>query len=125
MKKKLPNKSVPAAVPKEFDRVRELALALPGVEEGTSYGTPAFRVAGKLFARLHDNRDSLVIRINEGDRRMRMEADPSAFYITDHYRNYPWMLIRLANVEDGDLEDLLRDAWGLVAPARLIERFDA
>ncbi len=124
MKKKQPSKPA-KTLPKEFDRVRKFALALPGVEEGTSYGTPAFRVAGKFFARLHDKLDSLVIRIDEGDRRMRMEADPSTFFITDHYRNAPYMLIRLANVEDGDLEDLLREAWALVAPAHLIQRFEA
>jgi hypothetical protein len=27
---------------------------LPDVEEGTSYGTPAFRFKGKLIARLHE-----------------------------------------------------------------------
>lgn len=38
-----------------FDTVRRLALALPGVEEGVSYGTPAFRVRGKLLARLRED----------------------------------------------------------------------
>ena len=32
--------------------VREMALALPNVEEGTSYGTPALKIRGKLFVRL-------------------------------------------------------------------------
>src|SRR5262249_5018141 len=104
MKKKQPSKPKTGDVPKAFGRVRKFALALPGVEEGTSYGTPAFRVAGKFFARLHDKRDSLVIRIDERDRRMRMEADPSTFFITDHYRNAPYMLVRLESVENSDLQ---------------------
>ena len=40
------------ATPVTFDTVRQLGRALPGVEEGLSYGTPALRVRGKLFARL-------------------------------------------------------------------------
>ena len=33
--------------------IRKVALALPGVEEGMSYGTPAFPFRKKLIARLH------------------------------------------------------------------------
>jgi hypothetical protein len=51
-----------------FETVRQRALALPGVEEGTSYGTPAFKVRGKLFVRLHQSGDSLVVRIDENER---------------------------------------------------------
>ena len=54
---------------------------------------------------------------------MRMEADPSVFYITDHYLEHPWMLVRLAQVRDKDLKDLLMNAWQLVAPKRLGESF--
>jgi hypothetical protein len=99
--------------------VRQLALALPGVEEGTSYGTPAFKVRGKLFVRLKEDGESIVVRIDEADRAMRLQADTGAFYITDHYANYPWMLIRLPAVAQDDLADLLREAWALQAPARL------
>jgi hypothetical protein len=45
-----------SAVPTSFDTVRQLALALPEVTEGTSYGTPAFHVRGKLLARLRGGR---------------------------------------------------------------------
>ena len=33
-----------------WDTVRELASSFPGVEESTTYGQPAFKVKGKLFA---------------------------------------------------------------------------
>ncbi len=89
--------------PVTFETVRQLALALPGVEEGTSYGTPAFKVRGKLFVRLHQDGDSIVVKIDERDRAMRMSADPQTFYITDHYLQYPLMLVRLASVFRDDL----------------------
>ena len=34
----------------DFDIVRKIGLALPGVEEGTAYGFPALKVRGKLLA---------------------------------------------------------------------------
>ena len=49
--------------------VRRLAVALPDVTEKTSYGTPAFYVAKKIFARLHDEPGVLVcLRADLGER---------------------------------------------------------
>jgi hypothetical protein len=107
-----------------FEQVRSLALALPKVADATSYGTPAFKVAGKLIARLHQDGESLVVKIDPGERAMRMKVDPETFYITDHYLNYPWILVRIASVDPDDLRELLEDAWRLTAPARLVSERD-
>lgn len=72
-----------------FDEVRRMALALPGVEEGTSYGTPAFRVRGKFFCRLREDGDSLVLKCNVYERRYLVDDLPDVFYVTDHYRDFP------------------------------------
>ena len=110
--------------PVTFEKVRMLALALPKAEEGTSYGTPAFRVGGTLFARLHQDGESLVVKIDSSERSMRMKAEPETYYITDHYLNYPWILVRLASVDPDDLLDLLEEAWRLSAPTRLVSTYD-
>jgi hypothetical protein len=107
-----------------WDTVRDIVKAFPGSEESTSYGTPAFKVRGKLFVRLHQEGDSLVVRIDEKERAMRMQADPKAFYITDHYLPYPWMLVLLSAVRRDDLADLLEESWRLRAPAGLLAQFD-
>jgi hypothetical protein len=110
--------------PITFETVRELALALPEATEGTSYGTPGFFVRGKLFARLHQSGVALVVRIDPDERALRIRADPNAFFITDHYLNYPFMLVRFANVFVDDLNDLLVDSWRRSAPARVLAAFD-
>ena len=110
---------------KTWDTVRKLALAFPGAEESTSYGTPAFKVRGKLFVRLHQSGESLVVGIDENDRALRMKADPETYFITDHYLAYPWMLVRLSLVQEDDLRDLLEDSWRRVAPQSLIDSYDA
>src|SRR6516165_2223202 len=107
-----------------WDTVRELVRALPESEEGTSYGTPAFKVRGKLFVRLHDSGHSVVVRIGPAERDMRIQADPKAFYITEHYRPYPWMLVRLSAVRRDDLADILEESWRLSAPKRLLAEYD-
>jgi len=108
-----------------FAAVHRAAARLPGVELSTSYGTPALKVRGKLFARLHQDGDCLVLRTALLDREMLLQADPRVFLITDHYRDHPWILVRLASVSAGALPDLLERAWRLVAPAKLLHEFDA
>jgi hypothetical protein len=105
--------------PVTFAVVRDLALTLPGAEEGTSYGTPAFKVRGKLFARLREDGESLVVRVDFVQRETLMEADPKTFYITEHYRNHPMMLVGLSTVRPDELRELLAQSWRSVAPTRL------
>ena len=100
--------------------MRRLALALPGAEEGSSYGTPAFRVRKKLFARLREDGDSVVVKVDFAERELLMEADPESFYITDHYRDYPMRLVRLSSVAPDDLRELLEDSWRRSAPKRMV-----
>ena len=102
-----------------FTDAEALTAKLPGVEVSTSYGTPALKVKGERFARLLDDGETLVLRTTTVNRDYLLEAWPDTFYLTDHYRNYPWVLVRLAQVERNYLAELLSDAWELVAPARL------
>ena len=107
---------MPKRKPVKFDTVRQIALALPGVEEGTSYGTPAFKVKGKLFIRFHQDGESLVVATEYADREALVLEQPETFYVTDHYLNYPWVLVRLSAIRPDQLTDLLRQAWRLRAP---------
>ena len=70
-----------------FDTVRKIALALDGVEDGTSYGTAALKVRGALFLRLKEGGDSLVVRTDFDHREALIAEDPGVYYITDHYLN--------------------------------------
>jgi len=107
-----------------YDDVREIAHALPGVVDSTSYGTPALKVGGKLIARMHQSMDCLVLRTDLLDREILMQSAPDAFFITDHYRDYPWILVRFGVVERRALPDLIERAWRLVASKTLVKKYD-
>jgi hypothetical protein len=98
--------------------IRRIALSLPGVEEGTSYGTPAFRLKGKLIARLHQDGESIMFKLDFPTREHLMRADPATFFITDHYRNYPSVLARLDHLKPGDVRKLLARAIALAQAKR-------
>jgi hypothetical protein len=105
--------------PVTWEAVREISLTLDHVEEGTSYGTPAFKVRGALFVRLHQDLEStIVVRTDFEQREELLAADSETYYITDHYRNYPWVLVRLSRVHPDALRDLLRMAHRLAATSK-------
>lgn len=108
-----------------FQTVATAACKLPEVEISKSYGTPALKVRGKLLARLLEDGKVMVLRTELLDRQILMQADPETFFITEHYRNYPLVLMRLAKVPRSALGDLLERAWRLVAPKTLVAKFDA
>jgi hypothetical protein len=91
-----------------FAAVRKIALSLENVEEGMSYGTPGFRVGRALFLRFHQDGESLVVRTDFEQRAELLAADPAAYYITDHYLNYEWILVRVARAHADALRDLIR-----------------
>jgi hypothetical protein len=107
-----------------LETVRRLALAFPGVEEGSSYGTPAFKVRGKLLARMWEDGEVLVVKCGHDERDFRMRADPETFFTTDHYAGYPTVLVRLARVAEADLRDVIEEAWRRSAPRRLVAELD-
>ncbi len=79
-----------------FDTVREIGLALAGAEEGTTYGTPALKVGGRMFACIASHRstepDTLAVFVHPEQREELLREEPSTYYLTDHYVNYPIVL---------------------------------
>ena len=100
--------------PVTYDTVRRIALEFPGVEESTSYGTPALKVKKKLMVRMWEDGVTMVLKSTFDEREELMAADPDAYFITDHYLNYEWVLVNLNRVNEEALRDLLRGAYRLV-----------
>jgi hypothetical protein len=102
-----------------FETVRQIGLALPDVEDGTAYGSPALKVRGKMFAcrAIHKSAepDSLVLLIGFDQRDELIAAEPDTYYLTNHYLNYPVVLVRLTRVHPDALRDLLLMAWRFVS----------
>jgi len=115
----------PASAGVTFEQVRTVALAFPGVEDSTSYRTPALKVRGKLLARLHQSMECLVLRADFLDRQIMMQSAPGTFFITDHYRNYPWVLVRFSAVQPRELPGLIERACRLVGPKTLVKHYEA
>ncbi len=98
-----------------FEDVRRIALALPGVEDGVSYGAPALKVNGNLLIRLRDDLGAIVVKTTFAERDELVEEDPEAYFLTEHYVPYEWMLVRLSTVRLAQLRAVVERGWALAA----------
>ena len=108
-----------------FDRICKLAEPYPGIEVGTSYGTPALRAGGKLILRMHDREDAIVLLLESvAQQQALMAEDPMGFFITDHYEGYAAVLVR-PTVDEQPFVELLEQRWRQVARKRDLKAFDS
>jgi len=108
-----------------FENVRKIGLALPGVEESTTFGATSLKVQGKLLTCPAMNKSaepgSIMVRVDFDQRQALLEEAPDIYYVTDHYVNYPAVLVRLSRIDAAALQGLLRTSWQFVTamkPAR-------
>lgn len=102
----------------DFDTVRKIGLGFSGVEESTMYGAPALKIRGELMTCIPTHKsaepDSLAVRIDFDQRAELIATAPDVYYLTDHYVNYPVVLVRLSRIHRDALPDLLGMAWRFV-----------
>ena len=108
-----------------YAAIVKLARTLPGVEESTSFGTPSLKVKGKFMARLKEDSMTLVIKASFVVRDHLVRTASDVFFITDHYRDYPAVLVRIAKVDRNTIVQLLEDAWRDAAPKSLVRAFES
>ena len=96
--------------------IRRALSAIPGLEEGTSYRTPAWRWKKKLLVRIHQDGVSIVLWIGNETRDHLLQADPKTFFATDHYRGTPAVQARLDCLSAADLGKLARRAIENASP---------
>jgi len=97
-----------------------VGITLPGVEAATRYdGTPVLQLHGIFVAGLATHRsaerNSLVVRVDLEERARLIEDAPETYYVTDYYRKYPLVLVRLSHVDRDGLHDLLLASSRLAA----------
>ena len=114
-------KTQPLAPADPFGIVKTVGLALPDVEATTKYdGSPVLKLRGAFMTGLATHHSAepgtLVVRIGFEERALLLEDAPETYYLTDHYRTHPVVLVRLARIDHDALRDLLIASWRLTLP---------
>ena len=107
--------------PDVFEQVRRIGLTLLDVESTTRYdGSPVLKLGGAFLAGLatHPSAEpaTLVVRADLDEREGFIADAPETYYLTDYYRRYPLVLVRLSRIDRDALRDVLSVSWRLTAP---------
>ena len=101
-----------------FKTVESIARTLPDVEVTTTYGQPALKVRGKMFACIAAHKsaepNTLVVRIDFFERDLRVANEPEIYYLKPHYVDYACVLTRLSRIDDAALRELLESGWRFI-----------
>jgi hypothetical protein len=104
------------------DRVRTVALALPGVEERETWAKPTFRVGGRLFLTLTPDGSSATMKASLDDQRALIATEPHIFTAAAYLGRHGWVTVRIDRCDPEELQHLIEEAWRLRAPRQLTER---
>ena len=109
-------------------RCRKLALSLPEAHEVQAWGEPTFRVKNKIFAMYaHANthhgsgRNAVWFKAAPVNQRLMVDAAPERFFVPPYVGPSGWIGVWLdGDIDWAELQDLLRDAWRMTAPKKLV-----
>jgi hypothetical protein len=111
-------------MPTTYNEIRQLALALPGVSEGNAYGGPSLHVGRKFLGRLKEDGETLVLKIDPTRRDALLECEPDRFFLTEHYRPHPYVLVNLLAVDAVALRPFIEQAWRMMVSKRAISAYE-
>ena len=103
------------------EEARRLALALPEAVEADHHGRPSFRVAGRIFATIWDERHVNVM-LDESGILTAVHTDPESCAEVRWGKRLAAVRVDLDRVRADRFADLLADAWECKAPKRLLSQ---
>jgi hypothetical protein len=95
---------------------RALALALPSATEQDHFGSPSFRVSGKIFAQLSPDRGTAVVNIPLAQQWL-IDSYIGARASAGRWGESGWTEFAWADLPTDLVADLLKQSWDAVAPA--------
>jgi hypothetical protein len=108
-----------------IEAVRSVAARLPRSNERLVRGRVKFRVGRLVYLAFSRDETVMGFAFPKEERDWLVGGDPDKFLLPmKSDLRYNWVLVRLAAIEEAEMRDLVLDAWRMVVPARIAERFD-
>ena len=112
-------------------KLRRLCMSLPEAREVEAWGAPTFRVK-TIFATYSDGsryqpgRSSAWVKALPINQEHLVTTAPDRFFVPPYVGVRGWVGVYLDSPDTDwdELEELLRDAWRMSAPKKLVERYD-
>ena len=108
-----------------MDDFRAIALSLPEAVEQDHFGSPSFRVNGKIFAQLSADELEGLCKLPLGVQEQVLLSFPDDSWPALHWGRYGWTCVKWRNLPVALNTDLLTQSWRAVASRMLRETRDA
>lgn len=96
---------------RDWDEAVAYALTLPGTYIESYYGHPVPKVNKKAILAAGHEAGSFCLFVAKPEKEVLLETDPDTFWQTDHYRNYPAILVRFGGGARERIETYIQRAW--------------
>ncbi|WP_438447685.1 MmcQ/YjbR family DNA-binding protein [Gorillibacterium sp. sgz5001074] len=103
--------------------VREVALSLPGAVEVEHMGKPSFRMNNKIFLVMQEDLITITVKISKEERNLYVSEDPVTYRIPEGFAHLNYMHICLETAPKEEVFNLIRSAWGSVAPKKAVKAY--
>jgi len=101
------------------DDFRRLALSLPEVVEQDHFGSPSFRVQGKILAQLSADGCDALVKLSPDLQASMLFSYPNDIWAEPQWGRFGWTRVRWRNLPDGIVSNLLAQSWRAVASRTL------
>ena len=110
-------------MPLSRTEAHKLMLAIPGTDERLWFNEPSVFIHDRFLSKVHKKVEAVTLQVGSMEMRdMMLEAEPRLFYITDHYRKFPFVLIRLKALSAKTLKEILTGRAAQLAAMPPIKR---
>jgi hypothetical protein len=107
-----------------IDDVRELASGLPRSSEAFVRGRVKFRVGRIVYLAFSRDQTLMGFAFPKEEREWLVGTEPEKFLMPRASDlRYNWVVVRLAEIDQDELRDLVIEAWSMVVPRRLSDAY--
>jgi hypothetical protein len=107
-----------------IDQVRELALTLPRSYEALVYGRVKFRVGQIVYLAFSHDQTLMEFAFPKEMREALIDTEPDTFLLPKPSdMRYNWVGVRLSEIDEDEMRDLVIDAWCMVVPKRVAAEY--
>jgi hypothetical protein len=100
--------------------VRRLAMVLPRTEERVVRDRVKYRVGRLVYLALSRDETSMGFGFPKEERAALVVAEPEKFFLPPPGDlRYHWVCVRLSQIDEDELRELVVDAWRMVVPKKV------
>jgi hypothetical protein len=108
-----------------LDDVRAFARGLPRTTEALVRGRLKFRVGRMVYVAFSHDETVMGFGFPKEEREMLVESDPEKFLMPKASDlRYSWVCVRLSEIDETEMRELVLDAWRMVVPKRVAAAYE-